>query len=98
MPNRGTQAEHEEKDVSILPKVGRRSLVGGIAGLASAAALPSQLKAATMAMIPDDAEKAGALHVPARVINMPGTISPEAQRYLAQGAARMGPNAPPLPA
>lgn len=40
----------------------------------------------------------GALHVAARIVNVPRTISPEAQQFLARGAARMGPNAPSLPA
>src|SRR5690348_11145625 len=77
--------------------VSRRTLLNGIAGAATIASLPPFAKVTAMAATPSETTSDRALHVAARTIEVPKTISVEAQRYLAQGAARVGPNAPAPP-
>ncbi len=74
----------------------RRQLAGGLAGLAVAPILGSIPMTAAA-----DSPKAGtdgALQVGPRIIDVPKTISLEAQRFLAGASGRMGPNAPAPPA
>src|SRR5579859_8305535 len=70
--------------------VDRRSLGRGALGLAAVAtAAPSLLVTQVAAMAEPVADSPGALHVGPRIVPMPGTISPEAQHFLAEGAARL---------
>jgi len=72
----------------------RRDLAGRLAGLAVAAPILGSIPVTAAA----DGPKAGgdgALHVGPRVIEVPKTISPEAQAFLAKASARIGPDAPP---
>ncbi len=84
--------------------IGRRSLVRGAAGAVAVAAVTPVLNATVAADAVADGT--GALHVGPRVIPVPKSISPEAQKVLADGAARLNammaaagsgaPDAPPL--
>ena len=68
--------------------LGRRSLVRGTAGVVAVAAVTPLLNAAA-ASDAAAADGTGALHVGPRVIPVPKSISPEAQKVLADGAARL---------
>jgi len=80
------------------PAVGRRNLIGLGAKLAAAATVAPMLGAVGAAAETGapDANLEGALNVPARVIPVPRSISPEAQRFLAKGGQmiKAGGNAP----
>jgi monoterpene epsilon-lactone hydrolase len=66
------------------PMLGRRDLCLGVAAtVAAAPALGAAAAAAT------DPAVSGALHLPARTIPVPETVSPEARKFLAAGAAQV---------
>jgi epsilon-lactone hydrolase len=68
-----------EPQAQTMPAIERRTVMLGAAGLALAAVAPASVRAAETVDLP------GALHVPARTIPVPKSISPEAQKYLAAG-------------
>jgi acetyl esterase/lipase len=74
----------------------RRGLAGGLAGLAVTAPI---LGFGPMTAAADNPQTGadGALQVGPRFIDVPKTISAEAQAFLAKASARMGPNAPAPP-
>jgi len=72
------------------PAIDRRTVVGGAVKLATAAAASSLFEVQAAAV---EADPPGALHVPARVIPVPRSISPEAQAFLAQAAGMPAPAA-----
>ena len=68
-----------ERQALTMPAIERRTVMLGAAGLALAAVAPAPAWAAETVDLP------GTLHVPARTIPVPTSISPEAQKYLAAG-------------
>lgn len=84
----------EERHENERSALSRRDLVKGAGTLAVAAPV---LGSIPMTEAADKAGSEGALSVGPRVIDVPKTISPEAQQFLAKASARMGPSAPALP-